>query len=106
MNTSLALLVLLLGLALPLPAHAIRCSEWTRLSPTGKRATISQMIENGMASSNARRYDINRARTQQCLQRNATSIELDFDGACADRRTAGLQALNSIFKSYAWSCIQ
>ena len=103
MKSSLALLLVL---ALPLPAHAIRCREWTRLSPTGKRATISQMIQSGLESPNTRRYDINRARTQQCLQRSANSIELDFDGACADSQTAGLQALNNLFKHYAWSCIQ
>ena len=98
-------LALLLGLALPIQAQAIRCSKWTRLSPAEKQATIFQMIETGVQSSRARRYNINPARTQRCLQQNATNIEFDFDGVCADRGRA-VQALNNVFKSYAWSCIQ
>jgi hypothetical protein len=64
------------------------------------------MIQTALQSSGARRYDVNVARVQQCLEQNATHIELDFDGACADSGSAGLQALNTIFKRYAWSCVQ
>ncbi len=76
------------------------------MGPGAKQATIARMIDNGMKSSNARRYDLNQARTQQCMQRNGANIELDFDGACADSRSASLRALNNIFKNYAFSCIQ
>ena len=69
-------LALLLGLALPNPAHAIRCSEWTRMGPGAKQATIARMIDSGMKSSNARRYDLNQARTQQCMRRNGVNIGL------------------------------
>lgn len=98
--------VALLLLAVPLPAHAIRCSEWTRLGPAQRQATITNMIDTGLQSSRARRYDINPARTRQCLMRSIPDIEIEFDGACGSGRSAGLQALNNIFKTYAWSCVR
>ncbi len=105
MNKCLTL-VLLLGLTLPTSAYAIRCSEWTRLGQAERESTIDQMIQNGARGSRRKRYSsINLARTLRCLQQNATNIEIDFDGACADSRS-GLQALNTIFKSYAWGCVQ
>ena len=51
-----------------------------------------------------RQYQVDRGAVARCLQGNARSIEYDFDGACADSRTAGMQALNRIFKEYIWSC--
>ena len=99
-------LVLLLGLALPTSAYAIRCSEWTRLGQAGREEAIYRMIESGAQGSRRKKYtSINLGRTLRCLEQNMTNIAYDFDGACADRRT-GLQGLNDIFKRYAWGCVE
>ena len=37
---------------------------------------------------------------------NDGNREYDFDDACADSRTAGMQALNNVFKDYLWSCVR
>jgi hypothetical protein len=97
-------LAVLLSVSAAPAAHALRCSTWNRLTPAQRNQAIARMIEDGLRSSNARRYDINEARVRACLQGQAASMQLDFDGACAER--ADLQVLNRIFKNYAWSCIE
>ena len=100
------LLVLLISLGPASAAQAIRCSTWTRLGPNQRAQEIYQLIDRGIDGSAARRYNINRARVQDCLERSVRQIELDFDGACAEGSRADMQALNRIFKHYAWSCLQ
>ena len=98
--------VLAIGLAAPATASAIRCSQWNRLDDASQVATLDQMISSGIQGSGARRYNINRARTEQCMRRQIRSIQLDFDGACAEGQRARISVLDDIFKQYAWSCIQ
>lgn len=85
-------------------AQAIRCSEWDRMGAGQKSATIDRMIQGAVSGSGGRQYRIERGAVGRCLQGYAQSIEYDFDDACADSRTAGMQALNRIFKDYIWSC--
>ena len=98
--------VLVSGLAMPATASAIRCSQWSRLDDAGQIATIDQMISSGIQGSGARRYNINRARTEQCMRRRIRSIQLDFNGAGAEGQRVRMSILDDIFKQYAWSCIQ
>jgi hypothetical protein len=97
-------LLCLLVLLLASPARAISCSEWDRLGAAQKSATIDRMIQGAVSGSSGRQYRVERGAIARCLQRHARSIEYDFDDACADSRTAGMQALNRIFKNYIWSC--
>ncbi len=86
------------------PVHAIGCREWDRMGAGQKSATIDRMIQGAVSGSGGRQYRIERGAVGRCLQGYARSIEYDFDDACADSRTAGMQALNRIFKDYIWSC--
>jgi hypothetical protein len=31
-------------------------------------------------------------------------MSYDFDDVCSDSRSAGMQAIQSVFKNYVWSC--
>jgi hypothetical protein len=62
------------------------------------------MIESAVSGSGGRQYQVDRGAIARCLQGYAQAIEDDFDGACADSRSAGMQTLNRIFKDYIWSC--
>ena len=97
-------LVLFLVLLLAAPVHAITCRQWERMAPAQKSATIDRMIQGAVSGSGGRQYQLDRGAVARCLQGDARSIEYDFDGACADARTAGMQALNRIFKDYIWTC--
>jgi hypothetical protein len=106
MTTRLAAFVALLLMLLSAPpAHATDCHTWGRLGPAQKSATVDRMIQNALAGSGGRSYHVDRVAVSRCLERSAQSIQYDFDGACADSRSAGMQALNSIFKDYIWSCV-
>ncbi len=94
-------LVLLLAAS---PVQAISCKQWERMAPAQKSASIDRMIQGAVSGSGGRQYQIDRGAVGRCLQGNARSIEYDFDGACADSRSAGMQALNRICKEYIWSC--
>ena len=63
------------------------------------------MIRSAISGQGGRQYRINRGALERCLYGQARNIELDFDDACADSRTASMQALNRIFKDYIWSCV-
>jgi hypothetical protein len=107
MTTRLAAFAaLLLVLLSAPPARATNCQTWGRLGPAQKRATVDRMIQDALAGSGGRSYRVDRAAVSRCLERSAQSIQYDFDSACADSRTAGMQALNGIFKDYLWSCVQ
>lgn len=96
--------LLLLGLLLASPVHAISCKQWDRMDSTGKSATIDRMIQGAVSGSGGRQYQVDRGAVARCLEGESRSIQYDFDGACADSRSAGMQALNRIFKEYIWSC--
>ncbi len=98
------LLLLLVVLLLPHPGLAVNCNDWDRMAPGQRSATIDRMIRSAISGSRGRQYQVNRGAISRCLEGNARSIEYDFDDACADSRTASMQALNRIFKDYIWSC--
>ncbi len=102
--TSGVLLLSSLMFLLASPVQAISCGQWDRMSAGQKSATIDRMIQSTVSGSGGRQYQVDRGAVGRCLQGYARSIEYDFDGACADARTAGMQALNRIFKEYIWTC--
>ncbi len=96
-------LTLLGALAAP-PAEAISCRQWERMGPDEKTNTVYRMIDGTVSGSRGRQYHVDRGAVGRCLEASAQAIEYDFDGACADPRTAGKEALNRIFKNYIWTC--
>jgi hypothetical protein len=97
------------GLALGLvaaatPASAINCREWSRLDIPQKEAAIDGMIADMLQGQRVRQYDVQRGALGRCLSEQAYRMELAFDDACSDSRTADMQAIQRIFKTYVWSC--
>jgi hypothetical protein len=110
MRKSGALISLSGGLALGLvalakPASAIGCREWLRLDDDQKMATIDGMIGDLLGSSGrVRQYDVHRGAIGRCLSDNAVQLSYDIDDVCSDSRSADMQAIQRVFKSYVWSC--
>ena len=100
-RTTLLLALVLFG---AYPAQAINCQGWDRLYEDQKVPTVYALIDDAVASSRGSSMHFNRAAAARCLDRKAEEISYAFDDACATRRTAGMQALNNIFKNYIWSC--
>ena len=96
-----ALVAVLFGAA---ESHATSCRQWDGMGPAQKRDTIDRMIGNTVQGSGGRQYHLDRGAVRRCLEGYAQSIQYDFDGACADKRTASMHALNKIFKDYIWNC--
>lgn len=97
-------LVFLIAVSLSAPSSAMTCPEWERMGAGQKSASIDRMIQGAIAGSRGRQYHVDRAAVGRCLESYAQSIGYDFDGACADSRTASRTALNRIFKDYIWTC--
>ena len=96
-----------LALVLLLPvqrASAMSCHAWLRLDDAQREAAVYAMIDDAIASNQARKWDINRGALRRCLQMQADWIGMDFDDVCSDSRTAGMQAIQTVFKSYIWNC--
>lgn len=74
------------------------------MGPGEKSASIDRMIRGAVEGSRGRQYHVDRGAVGRCLENNAQAIEYDFDGACANSRTASRTALQRIFKDYIWSC--
>jgi hypothetical protein len=87
------------------PAGATNCREWGRASPADRSRIVDGMISSAISGNRGRQYEVNRGEIERCLKRSARDIEYDFDDTCNNRRSAGMQALNIIFKDYIWSCI-
>ncbi len=105
---SLRSIARLVSLALVLsatPAAAINCRTWARLAHGQKETAVYDLIETTVSGSRGRQYQVNRGAIEQCLQRNARNIAYDFDGTCAESSRAGMQALNTLFKNYIWTCV-
>ena len=85
-------------------ASALSCHTWLRLNAAQREATIPGMIEDALRSNRGRQYHINRAAVGRCLLENASRMAIDFDGVCSDSRTADMQAIHRVFKTYVWSC--
>ena len=97
----------LISLALILfatPAAAIDCQTWDRVGPGQKRGVVYDLIETAVSGSRGRQFQVNRGAIERCLQQRARNIEYDFDDTCADS-SAGMQALNKVFKDYIWTCV-
>ena len=88
------------------PSGATSCRDWDRASPAKRTAIVENMIHSAISGQRGREYQVNRGAIERCLSRSARDIEYDFDDACADSGTAGMQALNNIFKDYIWSCVR
>ncbi len=88
------------------PASAMNCRQWNRLGPNQRTATIDRMIERAVTSNQARQYGTNLGAVRRCLQGFMRDIEYDFDDACSRGTTAGMRALENIFRSYIWSCVR
>ena len=102
---SIARLVSLALILSATPAAAINCRTWERLGPGQKETAVYDLIETTVSGSRGRQYQVNRGAIERCLQRNARNIAYDFDGTCADSSRAGMQALNTLFKNYIWTCV-
>ncbi len=102
-----AVAVVVLGISL-MPAIAsasrIRCSDWTRMNPSGQQQRLQQMIDNSPNHPTLRGRQINATRLQMCLDRSFRWIEADFHEACSRGQRANLQVLNDIFRQYINSC--
>ena len=85
-------------------ASAMHCHDWMRLDPARKQAAVQRMIDEALQSHRARQYNINRAAVGRCLTAHAAQMALEFDDVCSDSRTADLQAIQRVFKTYSWSC--
>ena len=101
-----AVVVLAATLLWAAPAEATNCRDWERAYPDQKAGIIDDMIHRAISGQRGREYQVNRGRIERCLQGYARDMGYDFDDACSDSRTAGMQALNNIFKDYIWSCVQ
>lgn len=87
------------------PASAIDCHEWLRLGDDQKMAAIDGMIGELVGSSGkVRQYDVHRGAIGRCLGQNAVQMSYEFDDVCSDSRSADMQAIQRVFKSYVWSC--
>jgi hypothetical protein len=95
-----------LGLvAAPASASTIGCRDWLRLGDDQKMAAIDGMVADLLGSSGkVRQYDVHRGALGRCLSENAVQMSYEFDDVCSDSRTADMQAIQRVFKSYVWSC--
>ena len=98
-------LVSLMLIVFATPASAINCRDWERLGPGQKEAAVYDLIETTVSGSRGREFQVNRGAIERCLQRNARNIAYNFDDTCADSGRAGMQALNTLFKDYIWTCV-
>jgi len=85
-------------------AAAISCREWLRLDDAGKEAAIDEMIGDVVGGQRVRQYGVNRGALGRCLYAAVPDMAIDFDDACSDSRTANMQAIQTRFKNYVWSC--
>ncbi len=102
----LAVPALALGVTLASPAAATTCRQWQELDEEARDARIDRMIERVVTGHTAQQYDVSKGRVARCLEGYAPRMALDFDDVCADRRTAGMQAIQNVFHKYVWSCVR
>lgn len=105
MGKLLAIWVLVFGWAGA--ASAIECSEWQRLSPDAKKAQVEKSIEGHLTSNVGRKFTSeNTPLMRRCLYEFVEDIVDQFDGECAEGRSAAKNALDQIFDKYFLSCVQ
>lgn len=105
------LIAVAVGLAMGLvlaarPASAMNCGRWSRLDAGQKEATVRGMIADALESNRGRQYDVNREAIGRCLRENVSQIAIAFDDICANPRSAEMQAIPNLFKTYVWSCAE
>ena len=100
-----AMLVSLVLVTAAMPAAAIDCHKWKQLGVDQQDAVIYGLIDSAVGGARGRQYQVNRGAIQRCLEQNAINIANDFDDTCSDSRSAGMQALNKVFKNYIWTCV-
>jgi hypothetical protein len=103
-QTTIALSTLML-IVVAGPAAAMSCRDWDRLGPDRRAMAVEGMIQDTIAGSRGRQYNVSREAIERCLYGYARDIEYSFDDACGSSRTSGMGALRSIFKGYIWSCV-
>ncbi len=96
--------VFVVGLGTVTSAHAIRCSDWTRLNNYQRHDTLQQLFRDAPNHSSLRGRSFSGTRLELCLSRMERWIEADFDEACSRGRAANMQALNDIMRHYIVSC--
>jgi hypothetical protein len=88
-------------------ASAIECPEWKRLAPEQKSAQIEKTIEAHLTSNVGRKFTSeNTVNMRRCLYEFVEDIADQFDGECAQGRSAAKNALDQIFDKYFLSCVQ
>lgn len=97
--------VFIAALFVAAPAQAIRCSDWTRLGPEQRTATLHQSYDDLSNESRLQKYQVNWGRIRACLVRSTPAVEIDFDDACARGKSASMDVLDEILRSYLRSCV-
>jgi hypothetical protein len=99
-------LIALLSLALASPASAFfKCKSWTRLDDEQKTELLEQQTDKTLEGNVARQYQVNRVTIRKCMIRYIPEMRDQFDGICAEGKSASLQALNREFERYLFSCV-
>lgn len=100
------MLTLVASVALASPAHAMRCSDWTRLDAEQRDGALRTAYREILASNKAKSWSsINKTRIERCLIKATPSISIDFDDACAQGQRASLSVLDEILLTYVRSCV-
>jgi hypothetical protein len=97
--------VLLAPLVLATPAHALRCREWAPLVGEQRTAALRAGYQSILSSNQAKRWEINISRVEQCLIRSESSIMVDFDEACRRGKQVRVDALDRILMEYVRTCV-
>ncbi len=101
-RTALSTSLLLL---LAWPAAAIECQEWLRFTIEEKPIVVENLIDERLASNEAKKYPhANLATIRLCVLPYISRIIAEFDGTCAEGISKGLGALNEVFDKYFLSC--
>ena len=77
-----------LVLLVPSLAQATSCSDWNRLSESGKWSRIDRMINDAIDGQGGRSYHVNRNAIRRCLVDYSEDIFWDFEDLCSDSRSA------------------
>jgi hypothetical protein len=95
-----------LCLALAAPADAaLRCRNWDELDDGQKSEELEAEIERVLNSNTAQQYQVNRVTIRKCLQRKIPDMQDQFDGICAEGKSAPMNALEKEFERYLYTCV-
>jgi hypothetical protein len=92
---------------LSLPARAVRCNEWSELTPDNKVLTLKDLIRTLLSSPRATQWtSINKSKIERCLIQQTPEIEIDFNDACSQGSQAPVDVLDEILLKHARACAQ